>query len=121
MVKELEKHGIGRPSTYAPIIDTLRKRDYATLDRKRFVPTEVGFAVCDLLSEYFPSVVDLEFTAKMEEKLDSIEENEADWVSVTDEFYKPFAQKLAEAEELAEKVVIEDEPIGEACPNAAPS
>lgn len=116
LIKELEKHGIGRPSTYAPIIDTLRKRDYATLDRKRFVPTEVGFAVCDLLSEYFPSVVDLEFTAKMEEKLDSIEENEADWVSVTDEFYKPFAQKLAEAEELAEKVVIEDEPIGEACP-----
>ncbi|MDD4336668.1 MAG: type I DNA topoisomerase [Firmicutes bacterium] len=116
LVKELEKHGIGRPSTYAPIIDTLRKRDYAELDKKRFVPTEVGLAVCDLLSEHFPSVVDLEFTAKMEEKLDSIEEDKADWIRVTDEFYKPFSETLAKAEEVAEKIVIQDEPIGEPCP-----
>lgn len=116
LVKELEKHGIGRPSTYAPIIDTLRKRDYAELDKKRFVPTEVGLVVCDLLSEHFPSVVDLEFTAKMEEKLDGVEENEADWIRVTDAFYKPFSETLAKAEKVAEKIVIEDEPVGEPCP-----
>jgi len=80
------------------------------------VPTEVGLVVCDLLSEHFPSVVDLEFTAKMEEKLDGVEENEADWIRVTDAFYKPFSETLAKAEKVAEKIVIEDEPVGEPCP-----
>lgn len=116
LVRELEKHGIGRPSTYAPIIETIRKRDYAALEQRRFKPTDIGFAVCDLLSEHFPNVVNLKFTATMEEELDGIEEQRSDWVQITDKFYKPFSEKLREADALAERVVIADEPIDEDCP-----
>lgn len=116
LVKELEKNGIGRPSTYAPIIETLRKRDYATLEQRRFKPTEVGMAVCGLLSDYFPSVVDLKFTAKMEAELDKVEDGSANWIQVTDAFYKPFAEGLSKANAEAQRVVIEDEPTDELCP-----
>ncbi len=116
LVRELEKHGIGRPSTYAPIIDTIRKRDYAELEQKRFKPTDVGLTVCDLLSEHFPNVVNLKFTAAMEKELDGIEEQRSDWVQITDKFYKPFSERLREADALAERVVIADEPTDEECP-----
>ena len=116
LVRELEKHRIGRPSTYAPIIDTIRKREYATLEQRRFKPTDVGFAVCDLLSQHFPTVVNLEFTASMEDELDEIEEKRSDWVQITDKFYKPFSERLREADAVAERVVIADEPTDEDCP-----
>ena len=116
LVKVLEENGIGRPSTYAPIIETLRKRDYATLENKRFKPTAVGLAVCDLLAQYFPSVVDLKFTAKIEDQLDKVAEGSSNWVEVTDSFYKPLAAALAAADVEAERVVIADEPTDEVCP-----
>ena len=111
----MEKHRIGGPA-YAPIIDTIRKREYATLEQRRFKPTEVGLAVCDLLSEHFPTVVNLEFTASMEDELDEIEEKRSDWVQITDKFYRPFSERLREADAVAERVVIADEPTDEDCP-----
>ena len=116
LVKELEKNGVGRPSTYAPIIETLRKRDYATLEQKRFKPTEVGLAVCDLLAEHFPSVVDLKFTAKIESELDKVADGSAGWVDVTEAVYKPLADALSTANVEVERVVIADEPTDELCP-----
>jgi len=116
LVKELEKNGVGRPSTYAPIIETLRKRDYATLEQKRFKPTEVGLAVCDLLAEHFPSIVDLKFTAKIENELDKVADGTVGWVDVTGAVYRPLADALSTANIEAERVVIADEPTDETCP-----
>ncbi|MCR4425198.1 MAG: type I DNA topoisomerase [Firmicutes bacterium] len=116
LVKALEKNGIGRPSTYAPIIETIRKRDYAVLEEKRFRPTEVGFIVYDLLRTHFPSIVDLEFTARMEKDLDLIESGEENWVDVTDKFYGPFSKLLEAADAKVERVEIPDEPTDELCP-----
>ena len=94
LVRELEDKGIGRPSTYAQIIDTLKRRKYVTLESRRFLPTEVGFTVKRMLVEEFPDVFDVGFTADMESKLDRIEDGEAEWVSVLREFYVPFSERL---------------------------
>lgn len=95
LIKELERHGIGRPSTYAPILSTIQARNYVTKDeKKRFLPTAVGFAVNDLLTEHFSEIVDIKFTAKMEDELDKIANGKKDWVSVLREFYGPFKEKL---------------------------
>jgi DNA topoisomerase-1 len=94
LVRELEDKGIGRPSTYAQIIDTLKRRKYVTLENRRFMPTEVGFTVKIMLAKEFPDVFDVGFTADMESKLDLIEDGEAEWVSVLKEFYTPFSARL---------------------------
>jgi DNA topoisomerase-1 len=91
LIKELEKHGIGRPSTYAPILATIQERNYVKKDeKKRFYPTAVGILVNDLLVKHFPEIVDINFTAKMEDNLDKIANGERDWVETLREFYEPF-------------------------------
>ncbi|MEY8753150.1 type I DNA topoisomerase [Peribacillus frigoritolerans] len=115
LVKTLEELGIGRPSTYAPTLDTIQKRGYVTLDNKRFIPTELGEIVLELIREFFPDILDAEFTAKMEQEFDSVEEGNIEWIKVIDEFYKEFAIHLAKAEVEMEKIEIKDEPAGEDC------
>lgn len=115
LVKTLEELGIGRPSTYAPTLDTIQKRGYVALDNKRFVPTELGEIVIELMREFFPDILDVEFTAKMEHDLDSIEEGKVPWVKVVDEFYQEFAKELEIAEKEMQSVEIKDEPAGEDC------
>lgn len=115
LVKTMEEQGIGRPSTYAPTLDTIQRRGYVSIDNKRFIPTELGQIVIELLQEFFPQVIDLDFTAKMEEDLDSIEEGKADWIAVLDEFYQPFSKRLETAEQEMEKIEIKDEPAGITC------
>ncbi|SEI69580.1 DNA topoisomerase-1 [Bhargavaea ginsengi] len=115
LVKTMEELGIGRPSTYAPTLDTIQKRGYVSLDAKRFVPTELGEIVHSLVSEFFPEIIDVEFTAEMEKDLDSVEDGKNEWVQVIDSFYKDFEKRLRVAEQEMEKVVIKDEPAGEDC------
>lgn len=115
MVKALEENGVGRPSTYAPTLNTLRKRYYVTMKNRRFEPTELGEIVNSLISEYFPQIVDIQFTADMEDRLDEIEDGEQEWVEVIDSFYQPFSQRVEKAEEEMEEVEIKDEPAGFDC------
>jgi len=115
LVKTLEELGIGRPSTYAPTLDTIQKRGYVALENKRFVPTELGEIVIELMLEFFPEILDVEFTAKLENNLDEIEDGHVEWVKIIDEFYKDFEVKLKKAEEEMEKVEIKDEFAGEDC------
>ena len=99
LIKEMEDKGIGRPSTYAPTIATLVEREYVQREQRRLSPTELGFTVTDLLTERFSNVMDLNFTARMEEDLDSVAQGEMDWVPMLREFYGPFHQAVAEAEQ----------------------
>jgi len=115
LVKTLEELGIGRPSTYAPTIDTIQKRNYVVLENKRFVPTELGEIVVELILEFFPEIIDVEFTAKMEKNLDEIEEGKVQWVKVVDEFYREFEKRLQLAEKEMKEVEIKDEPAGIDC------
>ncbi len=115
LIKWLEENGVGRPSTYSPTIETLRKRYYVTMVVKRFEPTELGEAVNDLVAEAFPELVDVEFTAEMEKELDSVEEGEEYWKDLIDQFYRPFHKKVEEAEENIEEIDIQDEPAGFDC------
>lgn len=115
LVRTLEELGIGRPSTYAPTLETIQKRGYVALEDKRFVPTELGVLVTELISEFFPEILDPTFTAKMEEDLDYVEEGKADWVHVLDEFYKGFETRLEVAEKYMEEIEIEDEISDEHC------
>lgn len=98
LVRALEENGIGRPSTYATIIETTLYRNYVERDGRALVPTELGTLVVDLLSEYFPRVVDPAFTAHLEDELDAVEEGGVDWHSVVAEFYTPFAEDVEQAE-----------------------
>ena len=116
LVKTLEELGIGRPSTYAPTLETLRKRYYVKMEAKRFLPTELGEIVNTTMESYFPDIVDSEFTASMEHNLDQIEEGQDPWQKVLDEFYKVFAKDLTEAEDQMEEIEIKDEPAGFDCP-----
>jgi len=109
LVRALEEEGIGRPSTYAPIIDTIQRRGYVAIEDDQFLPTELGLLVNDLLEEYFADVVDLSFTAQVEERLDEIEEGELDWSEVVREFWKPFAEDLEKAEEEVDRVEIPEQ------------
>ncbi|MEK5231117.1 type I DNA topoisomerase [Lysinibacillus sp. FSL K6-0232] len=115
LVKTMEELGIGRPSTYAPTLDTIQRRGYVVLDAKRFMPTELGEIVHQLVLEFFPDIINIEFTAKMEQDLDDIEEGSRQWVEVVDAFYKDFEVHVKHADEAMEKVVIKDEPAGEDC------
>lgn len=93
LVKALEENGVGRPSTYAPTIETIQKRYYVKLNARRFEPTELGEIVNDLIVEFFPDIVDIKFTANVETELDSVETGDAEWVKVIDQFYQPFEKK----------------------------
>ncbi|NLS44400.1 MAG: type I DNA topoisomerase [Firmicutes bacterium] len=116
LVKALEENGIGRPSTYAPIIETILRRDYVVVEDKRFHPTQLGFVVVDVLNQAYPNVVDVAFTADMETKLDKIAEGKLEWVDVIDEFYPPFKKTVDEAEERVERVKMPEEVTSELCP-----
>lgn len=115
LVKELEDKDIGRPSTYAPIIATLIERKYITREKKMLKPTELGFIVTDLMETYFKEIVDVGFTADMEDKLDDIEVKNTEWRTIVADFYKILEQELAIADEAIEKVTIEDELTDELC------
>ncbi len=104
LIKALEKYGIGRPSTYAPIISTIQERGYVELKDRKFHATELGMLVTDLLVKHFPEIVDVKFTSQMESRLDQIEEAKCDWRQVLEDFYGPFHAALERAEEAIEKV-----------------
>lgn len=116
LIKELEELGVGRPSTYAPTLETLQKRYYVKLVSKRFESTELGEIVNHLIEEFFPNIVNVKFTAMMEHDLDSIEESNRVWQDVVRDFYDPFAVYLKKAEENIEKIEIKDELAGFNCP-----
>lgn len=116
LVKTLEENGVGRPSTYVSIIDTIRKRNYVYLENRQFRPTELGFAVNDIIAQHFPKIIDVEFTATMEENLDRIAEGLAAWNQVVDEFYRPFERTLEHAMMNAEEITIPDEVADQQCP-----
>jgi DNA topoisomerase-1 len=116
LVAALEENGIGRPSTYAPTLSTIQARGYVERIDKRLVPTETGMLVNDLMIQYFSDVVDLSFTARMEEDLDKIAEGQAHWVEVMQEFYTPFAADVQKAQADMPVVKSGPEPIGRACP-----
>ncbi|MCM1567531.1 MAG: type I DNA topoisomerase [Dehalobacter sp.] len=115
LVRKMEEEGIGRPSTYAPTIETIQTRGYVAKEDKKLVPTELGEIVINLLKEHFPDIVDQEFTANMEEKLDDIEDGKSDWKKIIGEFYGPFADTLDKAEQKIGKIKVEDEVSDEVC------
>lgn len=115
LVKTLEEKRIGRPSTYAPIVETIQKRGYVARENKQFVPTELGVIVVDILKKHFPEIIDVEFTAIVEEKLDKIEEGELDWIKMLKEFYPPFQKTIEKAREEISKIKLADEVTGEIC------
>ncbi|WP_448576386.1 type I DNA topoisomerase [Thermomicrobium sp.] len=115
LVKTLEELGIGRPSTYAPTIETLKQRRYVVVEDRKLVPTELGMLVTDLLVQHFPDVVDVGFTSRLEEELDEIAAGERDWVPVVREFYEPFHRQVEKAEQTIERIRLADQPSGELC------
>lgn len=117
LVRTLEEKGIGRPSTYAPTISTIVDRGYIMREKKSLVPTELGFAVTGLMKQSFPDVVDIAFTANMEEELDSVEDGSERWQSVIGEFYTPFMKTVEEASAKAERIKIPDEVSNVPCEN----
>lgn len=117
LVRALEENGIGRPSTYSTIVETVQARGYVTQQERRFMPTEIGEAVNDLLVEHFPKIVNLAFTAEMEADLDKVAEGNEDWVAVLRTFYGPFESELEEAERKLPRLEMREEPTDEICPN----
>ncbi|MEO7202182.1 MAG: type I DNA topoisomerase [Candidatus Tumulicola sp.] len=117
LVKALEDNGVGRPSTYSTIVDTISARGYVAQQERRFVPTEIGMAVNDLLVEHFPNIVNLDFTASMEGNLDKVAVGNENWVEVLRGFYTPFAEELENAEKRLPRLELRDEPTDEICPN----
>lgn len=115
LIRALEENGVGRPSTYAPTLETIQRRYYVKLTNKRFEPTELGEIVNSLIVEFFPQIVDVHFTASMEGDLDKIGVGQEKWVEVVDRFYQPFEKELTNAEEKIEKIQIKDEPAGFDC------
>ncbi len=115
LVKALEENGVGRPSTYAPVIATLSDRGYVERQSRRLVPTELGVTVDEIMLENFPSIVDLKFTARMEKNLDSVEDGKKEWTSIIREFWTPFKALIDKAEESIEKLEVKDEPAGVDC------
>ena len=115
LVKELEDKGIGRPSTYAPIVGTLRERKYIKMEKKSLVPTDLGFTVTNMMEDYFRDIVDVNFTADMEDKLDDVEIKDVEWKQLIRDFYSGFEKELKYADENIEKIEIEDEPTDEIC------
>ena len=116
LIKMLEQWGIGRPSTYAPTLSTIQEREYVTKVKGSFQPTELGIIVSDLMCQYFSDIVDIEFTARMEDELDEIANEKRDWVGVVQDFYLPFEKDLENAFQLMDKVKLADEVTDEVCP-----
>ena len=116
LIKTLEEKDIGRPSTYAPTISTVIDRQYVTKDDKKIIPTELGFLVTNFLVTYFKNIVELPFTATIENQLDAIAKGETEWKPVIETFYKPFIEQVKKAEELAIKVKMPEEETNELCP-----
>jgi len=117
LVRALEENGIGRPSTYAPILSTLQTRGYIVRDERRLIPTNTGCIVNDLVTEHFPDIVDVGFTANMEKNLDQVASGKQSWVKIVREFYEPFAKQVEKAERAMPEVKTEPETIGRACPD----
>jgi len=117
LVKALEENGIGRPSTYSSIVETIQARQYVEQVDRRFRPTEIGMSVNDLLAEHFKDIMNLSYTAKMEHELDQVEDHKAQWQHVLRDFYGPFSHDLEEAEKKLPKLEIRDEPTDEICVN----
>ncbi len=115
LIKTLEEQGIGRPSTYAPTLDTIQKRNYVQKENKKFIPTELGSVIVDLLKEYFPRIINVSFTAQLETELDEIEAGEITYYQVLKHFYNVFENELKVAEEEIEKIKIDDEVSDEIC------
>jgi DNA topoisomerase I len=116
LIKALEAHGVGRPSTYAPTLATIQERDYVEKEDKKYKPTEVGMLVTDLLVEHFPEIVDINFTSRIEEEFDEIAEGKLKWVPVIEEFYNPFKEHLKQKEaEVAKQVEVSETP----CPHCS--
>lgn len=115
LVKTLEELNIGRPSTYAPIVGTLGERRYVNKEKKSLIPSELGFLVTGLMEEYFKEIVDVRFTASMEDRLDEVETTGHEWKQIIRDFYGPFRKDLEKADAAIEKVVVEDKPTGEVC------
>jgi DNA topoisomerase-1 len=115
LIKELEEQGIGRPSTYAAILSTIKEKDYVRLEKGRFLPTEMGLVVNDLLVVNFPDILDIEFTAQMEENLDKIEDGERGWIDTLKEFYAPFQKDLEMAKVSMRDVKREKIPTDATC------
>ena len=115
LVKTLEELNIGRPSTYAPIVGTLGERRYVKKEKKSLIPSELGFLVTGLMEEYFKEIVDVRFTASMEDRLDEVETTGHEWKQIIRDFYGPFRKDLEKADAAIEKVVVEDKPTGEVC------
>lgn len=116
LVSELEENGIGRPSTYAPILSTLQRRGYIVREKRRMIPTDTGKLVNDLLVEHFPNIVDVSFTANMEDDLDKVASGDKSWVEVVREFYGPFSETLERAKKEMPDMNTGPEPVGRACP-----
>jgi DNA topoisomerase-1 len=116
LVKTLEEYGIGRPSTYANIIQTLRNREYVEMDKKRFIPTDVGRVVNKFLTKHFTRYVDYDFTARLEDELDEVARGEKDWVPLLDDFWSPFKTLVDEKEESVSRKDVTSEELDEACP-----
>jgi DNA topoisomerase-1 len=116
LVQALEEDGIGRPSTYAPTLSTIQQRGYVVREEKRLIPTDIGIQVNDLMIQYFPDIVDLKFTARMEEDLDMIASGQAEWAEVMHVFYHPFAEDVKKAQAEMPVTKSEPEPIGRKCP-----
>lgn len=116
LIKSLEEQGIGRPSTYASIISTLQEREYVRMDRKRFIPTDVGRIVNKFLTQYFTSYVDYQFTARLEDELDAIARGEKNWVPVLEDFWTPFKDRVDDTMEKVSRKDVTTQALDEACP-----
>ena len=116
LVKSLEEHGIGRPSTYASIISTLQNREYVTLEKRRFFPTDVGRVVSKFLSNHFTKYVDYDFTANLEDELDAVSRGEKAWVPLMKEFWTPFKHLIDDKETSVSRSEVTTEPMDEECP-----
>jgi DNA topoisomerase-1 len=115
LIKKLEAEGVGRPSTYAPTIATLSSRTYVTIEKKQIIPTEMAFTVTDILEKNFANIVDISFTANMEEKLDEVAEGEVDWQKLLSDFYFPFLEQIEEGKEKIVSLKMA-KPLGRMCP-----
>ncbi|MCP3870873.1 MAG: type I DNA topoisomerase [Gammaproteobacteria bacterium] len=116
LVKALEEHGIGRPSTYASIISTLQDREYVLLEKKRFHPTDVGRVVNRFLTRYFSRYVDYDFTARLEDELDAVSRGEEEWIPLLEQFWKPFKERIDHTQDNVKRSDVTHEALEEACP-----
>ena len=118
LIKKLESEGVGRPSTYAPTVATLSSRTYVSIEKKQIIPTEMAFTVTDILEKNFANIVDISFTANMEERLDEVSEGNVDWQKLLSDFYFPFMDQIAEGKEKIVSLKLA-KPLGRACPKCA--